>query len=181
MRTAMLVFTIVIALAAARAVPAGATPTPVPDVKPDLSAMSMFLGTWNCKSVKSPDGRTNGHVFTTTATLALDGRWIETDQSTPPFDQYRTRDFVLKSWLTYDAATRTWVTLTVDNLGGYSVAMSGGWSGDTLVTNDRVQASGQPLGLDTVTRLSATHYHDRYEVKTPKGDQIFESDCTKGD
>ena len=180
MRTRMLVFTIVIALATGRAVPVSATPTPVPDAKPDLSAMSMFLGTWNCKSVKSPDGRTNGHIFTTTASMALDGRWIETDQDTPPFDQYRTRNFVLKSFLTFDAATKTWVTMTVDNLGGYSVAMSSGWNGDTLVTNDKVQANGGPLGVDTVTRLSDNHYHDRYQIRTAKGDQIFESDCTKG-
>jgi len=142
--------------------------------------MAMFLGTWNCRSVKSPDGRTDGHVFTTTTSMALDGRWMETDQDTPPFDRYRTRDFVLKSWLTYDFATKTWVTMTVDNLGGYSVATSGGWNGDTLVTDDTVQSAGQPLGVDTVTRLSDVHYHDHYEVKAARGSQIFESDCTKG-
>lgn len=181
MRLRMLVFTLIIGLAAVCALPVrSASPTPVPDVKPDLSAMSMFLGTWNCTSVKSPDGRTIGHVFTTTTSLALDGRWMETDQSTPPFDQYRTRDFVLKSWQSYDAATKMWVTMAVDNLGGYSVAMSPGWSGDTLVTSDKVQAGGAPLGVDTVTKLSDTHYHDRYEVKTSKGAQMFESDCTKG-
>lgn len=158
---------------------ASATPTPVPDAKPDLSAMSMFLGTWNCTSTKSPDGRTNGHVFTTTTDLALDGRWMETDQRTPPFDQYRTRDFVLKTYLTYDAVTKTWVTMTVDNLGGYVVSMSPGWTGDTLVTTDKVTASGGPPGVDTVTKLTDTHYHDHYEVKTTKGPIVYESDCTK--
>ena len=166
----------VVALCAARAL---ATPTPVPDVKPDLSAMSMFLGTWNCTSTKSPDGRTNGHVFTTTTTLALDGRWMETDQRTPPFDQYRTRDFVLRTYLTYDAATRMWVGLTVDNLGGYGVTTSPGWNGDTLVTTDQVTSGGAPKGVDTVTRSSDTHYVDHYEVDTAKGASVFESDCRK--
>src|SRR5579863_7547019 len=35
-----------------------AAPTPVPDVKPDLSPMAMFMGTWSCTVLKSPDGRT---------------------------------------------------------------------------------------------------------------------------
>lgn len=161
------------------AVRASAAPTPVPDAKPDLSAMSMFLGTWNCTSTKSPDGRTNGHVFTTTAALALDGRWIETDQRTPPFDQYRTRDFVLKSYLTYDPGTKMWVTLTVDNLGGYGVTTSPGWTGNTLVTSDQVTSNGQPRGVDTLSRLSDTHYIDHYEVRTPTRTLIYESDCNK--
>ena len=158
---------------------ASAEPTPVPDVRPDLSAMAMFLGTWNCTSTKSPDGRTVGHVFTTTTTMALDGRWMETDQDTPPFDQYRSRDFVLKSWLTYDAATKMWVNLTVDNLGGYGLTMSPGWNGSRLVTSDVVTSGGQPKGVDTVSRLSDTHYLDHYEVRTPSGTLVNESDCTK--
>jgi hypothetical protein len=130
MHRKMLTFTLVVALVVACALPVrSASPTPAPDRKPDLSAMAMFLGTWNCKSLKSPDGRTNGHIFTTRTSMAFDRRWMEIDQTTPPFDQYRTRDFVLKSWLTYDAGAKMWVTLTVDNLGGYSVAMSSGWNG----------------------------------------------------
>ncbi len=158
---------------------AWATPTPVPDVKPDLSAMAMFMGTWNCTSTKSPDGRTNGHVFTTTTVMALDGRWMQTDQRTPPFDQYRTRNFVLRSYETYDPGTKLWTTLTVDNLGAYVFATSPGWNGDTLVTTEKITSGGGTPGVDTITKLTDMHYHDRYQIDSPKGLLTWESDCVK--
>lgn len=175
----LLVAVVAFALTASCVALAQSAPTPVPDVKPDLSPMAMFMGTWSCRVSKSPDGRTTGHTFATNTVMALDGRWLETDQTTPPFDQYRTRDFVLKTWLTYDPVMKMWVGLTVDNLGGYGVTMSAGWTGNTLITNDKLSANGQPLGVDTVLKLSDTHYKDVYEVKTPKGTQTTESDCTK--
>ena len=156
-----------------------APPTPVPDYKPDFTPMAMFLGTWSCKSLKTPDGRTVGHTFTTNTVMAFDGRWMETDQASKPFDKYRTRVFSLKTWLTFDPDTMMWVGITVDSIAGYGVTMSPGWTGDTLVTNDKLLSNGTPLGVDTVTKLSDTHFHDHYEVVTPKGTQISESDCTK--
>ena len=180
MNRPLLVALVVFALAApCVALAQSASPTPVPDVKPDLSPMAMLMGTWSCKVLKSPNGRTNGHTFTTNTVLAFDGRWMETNQTTPPFDQYRTRDLVVKSWLTYDPDTKMWVSLTVDSIAGYGVTMSPGWTGNTLITNDKLSSNGQPLGVDTLLKLSDTHYNDVYSVKTPKGTQSTESDCTK--
>ena len=180
MKRQLLIATAVFALAApSAALGQSASPTPVPDPRPDFSPMVMFMGTWNCKALRSPDGRVVGHTFTTNTTMAFDGRWMETDQDSPPFDKYRTRDFVLKTWLTFDPGTMKWVGMTVDSVGGYGVTASKGWTGDTLVTNDVLLSNGQPLGVDTVSKMSDTHYRDHYEVVTPKGTQITESDCTK--
>ena len=180
MKRPVLLAIAVFALGAACVAPAkSASPTPVPDVRPDLSPMAMFLGTWSCKALKSTNSRVVGHVFTASTAMAFDGRWMQTDQTTPPFDQYRTRDFVLKTWLTYDTVTKMWVGMTVDNLGGYGLTTSPGWTGNTLVTSDKLISNGGSLGVDTVTKLNDNHYHDLYEVKTPKGNQFTESDCTK--
>jgi hypothetical protein len=69
--------------------------------------------------------------------------------------------------------------MTVDNLGGYGLTTSPGWTGNTLVTSDKLISNGGSLGVDTVTKLNDNHYHDLYEVKTLKGNQFTESDCTK--
>jgi hypothetical protein len=154
-------------------------PTPVPDVAPNFAPMTMFMGTWNCKALKTPNGRAIGHTFTSNTVMAFDARWMETDQTTPPYDQYRTRNNVSKTWLTYDPDTKMWVSMTLDNFGNYGVAMSPGWTGTTLVTSDKLNSNGQPLGVDTLTKLSDTHTHDIYTVKTSKGTETYENDCTK--
>jgi hypothetical protein len=154
-------------------------PTPVPDVAPNFAPMAMFMGTWNCKALKTPNGRAIGHTFTSNTVMAFDARWMETDQTTPPYDQYRTRNNVSKTWLTYDPDTKMWVSMTLDNFGNYGVAMSPGWTGNTLVTTDKLNSNGQPLGVDTLTKSSDTHTHDIYAVKTSKGTQTYENDCTK--
>src|ERR1700676_2785797 len=43
---------------------AAAQPTPVPDLKPDFSAMTFLLGTWNCKTTKTSSGRGAGRTET---------------------------------------------------------------------------------------------------------------------
>jgi hypothetical protein len=153
--------------------------TPVPDKKPDFGPMSMFMGVWNCKRLKAPNNRGIGVVFKSTTTVTLDDRWMETDSTTPPYDAMRTRDNVGKSWLTYDPDTKLWVSLGIDNFGGYGVTTSPGWTGNTLVTTDKMNASGAPLGVDTLTKISDTQFHDIYSVKTPKGTEIYENSCTK--
>ena len=106
MKRPILLAIAVFALGAACVAPAkSASPTPVPDVRPDLSPMAMFLGTWSCKALKSTNGRVVGHIFTASTAMAFDGRWMQTDETTPPFDQYRNSDSGLKTLTKYDRAT----------------------------------------------------------------------------
>ena len=158
---------------------ARAQATPVPDKKPDLSPMAMFMGTWTCKRLKSPNNRGVGVSFTSTTTMTMDDHWMVTDQTVPPYDQYRTRNNVSKSYTTYDPDTKQWVSIMVDNFGTYGMSTSPGWTGKTLVTKDTVNSGGAPLGVDTLTKISDTQYDDVYTVQGPKGAETYENTCTK--
>ncbi len=56
--------------------PSIAAPTPVPDMKPDLSAMNFFMGTWKCTAMIRGKSRPD----TATTSLSMDGRWITTHE-----------------------------------------------------------------------------------------------------
>lgn len=102
-------------------------PTPVPVAHPDFSSMQIFLGTWTCRArVRGKD-----RPDTSTTTMGLDGEYMVTRDVAPVFDKYRTRALNSTSYVTFNPRTRQWVTISVDNLGGYGVSTSPGWSGDS--------------------------------------------------
>jgi hypothetical protein len=131
-----------------------AQPTPVPDVKPDLSGMSYFIGTWKCHEKVRGSDRSD-RSDTSTYTPARDGRWVTFHDVAPSFDKYRTKTLVSDAWITYNPATKRWVDVLIDNFGDYGVATSPGWSGSTFVWTDTLSSDGT-LGIYTITKISAT-------------------------
>ncbi len=61
-------------------------PTMVPIMKPDFSSMMFLTGTWNCTQMLRGKTRPD----TSTTTVSMDGMWMVTQDTAPPFDQYRT-------------------------------------------------------------------------------------------
>ncbi|PZR60299.1 MAG: hypothetical protein DLM53_11555 [Candidatus Eremiobacter antarcticus] len=132
-----------------------AAPTPVPDMKPDLSSMNYLLGTWKCESTVRGMKRPN----TTTYSTTMDGRWILAHDVAPPFDPYRTRAIQTDSWTTYNPLNHLWVTTFVDDFGNYGINTSPGWKGSSMTSTILVANDGT-TGHDTLTKLSDTQTKD---------------------
>jgi hypothetical protein len=152
---------VVLALALGAAVAFGtpaaraAAPTPVPDMRPNLSSMSFMLGTWSCHSMTRGSYRPD----TTSYTMDYDGRWIKGHDLAPPFDKFRKRTIVTDTWITYNDVLHQWVQTSVDNFGGYSVVTSPGWSGNRITWTSSVTPDGS-TGSDTLTKVSDTQTRD---------------------
>jgi hypothetical protein len=142
---------------------ATAAPTPVPDLKPDLSSMTFLIGTWKCVATVRGKSRPD----TVTFSMGLDGRWIQSHDVAPPFDQYRTRPITTDAWLTYNQLNHLWVTVFVDDFGAYGVTTSPGWQGAAMTTIATVTNDGSS-GHDTMTKLSDTSTKD-VSVSVDKG------------
>jgi hypothetical protein len=79
-----------------------------------------------------------------------------TRDAAPPFDKYRTRTVNTTTYVGYDNDTHRWVSISVDDLGGYAVSTSPGWSGDTP-------------GITTITKISETQFSYSNTFKDGKG------------
>ena len=141
-----------------------AAATAVPRTVPNLAAMQMFMGTWHCSQPLRGKTRTD----TATTTMTLDGQYMMTRDVSPPFDQYRHIPQVINSYMTYNPINKMWVTIGVDNFGGYFVNTSPGWSGNTIRTTTKMTNDGSS-GYDVLTKLSETKTTDRFVTKDPKG------------
>ena len=131
--------------------PSIAAPTPVPDMKPDLSAMNFFMGTWKCTAMIRGKSRPD----TATTSLSMDGRWITTHDVAPPFDQFRTRPITSDTAMTYNPLNHMWVQIYHDDFGGYGMATSPGWKGATITWTSTLSNDGS-TGHDTLTKVSDT-------------------------
>jgi hypothetical protein len=153
-----------------------AQPTPVPMVRPDLSSLRFYVGTWTChqklRGADRPD--------TTTYTMAYDGTWLAAHDVAPPFDKYRTKAIVSDTYYTFNSLTKTWVSVSVDNFGGYGVSTSPGWVGSKMVWTDSVTNDGT-LGVATITKVSDTNitYTAISHTKSGKANPPARGVCTK--
>jgi hypothetical protein len=153
-----------------------AAPTPVPDVKPDLSSMNYLMGTWKCQGVVRGSRRPN----TTTYSTSMNGHWIVGHDVAPPFDQYRTRAIHTDSWQTYNPLNHLWVTTFIDDFGDYGMSTSPGWNGSSMTTTI-VTANDGTRGHDTLTKISDTQTRDVAwsTDKSGKPNPTVTTTCTK--
>lgn len=107
-----------------------AHPTPVPNAAPDFSSMDFLLGTWRCDDHQA--GRPGARIEVDKYSMAYDGWQMQEHAVSQPFDKYRARDEVEDTFTTYDPTIKRWVSQYVDNFGGYGLAESFGWTGETL-------------------------------------------------
>lgn len=108
-------------------------PTMVPLTKPDFSSMMFLTGTWNCTQMLRGKMRPD----TSTATIGMDGMWMVTQDTAPPFDQYRTVTINGTNYMTYDPTIKQWVSIGVDSGGGYGMESSPGWVGNTMTSTGK--------------------------------------------
>ncbi|MBV8529832.1 MAG: hypothetical protein JO104_00825 [Candidatus Eremiobacteraeota bacterium] len=138
-------------------------PTMVPMNKPDFSSMMFLTGTWNCTQMLR--GKTRPDSSTTK--VDDDGMWMVSEDTAPPFDQYRTFTIKSRSWTTYDPTIKQWVTVGIDDSGGYGTQTSPGWQGNTITwTTKNLDGSS---GTDVITKVSDTETSDASTATDAKG------------
>jgi hypothetical protein len=138
-------------------------PTMVPMTKPDFSSMMFLTGTWNCAQMLRGKQRPD----TSTTTIDKDGMWMVTKDTAPPFDQYRTWTVNSTSWMTYDPTIKQWVSIGVDNSGGYFIASTPGWQGNTL--NSSSKGLDGSTVTDVTTKVSDTQTTDAQTATDAQG------------
>jgi hypothetical protein len=155
--------------------------TPVPmGAKPDFSALTFLIGTWQCSDLSS---RRPG-PFSVTQVYSMDasGYWLLRDETTHKAS-WIPRDFHSQSKITYDALAKRWVWITTSDAGGYSVATAPMPSGPkktyTFVIQRRAPdiASYGPLILTKVSdtqKIMTTSF-----TETTGRDVTAKESCTK--
>jgi hypothetical protein len=129
-------------------------------------ANDYFNGTWTCTTTKDPDKKMVGKSETMT-TAAVGKHW---QRITLPEGQI---------WITRDPKLKKYVSEYIGDDGSYGMGETTGWTGNTLVVKDTVNAGNAPLGVLTFTKKSASEYTNTYVVKTPKGTMTSEGTCKK--
>lgn len=114
------------------AAPMGMTmPTPAPEL---VEAAKMLKGTWSCKgTVHMPDGTSRDSVGSMKVSVDLDKFWITTDMTEKGKTPYK-----FLTHMTFDASSKKWTQVMVDNMGSFGMATSDGpkdgavsWLGET--------------------------------------------------
>jgi hypothetical protein len=138
-------------------------PTMVPIAKPDFSSMMFLTGTWNCSQMLRGKTRPD----TSTTTIGMNGMWMVSQDVAPPFDQYRTVTVNTTTYTGYDPTVKQWISIGVDDGGGYGMESSPGWQGNVITW------TGKGLDGTTVTDVirkdSDTQTTDQNTVADPHG------------
>lgn len=159
--------------------------TPPPPAKPaaELSQLKYLEGDWTCtgKAFATPmsaEHPTRGHAHIKSE---LGGFWDharyqedKTAENPSPYE--------VEALWGYDAAARTFVAGSVDNMGAYGKSTSPGWSSDTFVFTGEMNMEGRKVpARDTFTRTSGGGLSHRGEVGNPDGSwmQTDEESCRK--
>ena len=153
--------------------------TPVPlQRKPDFS--NFMTGTFTC-SVRS-SRRPGPYVTTNTSSVDSSGQWLVT-RTTVHKASWIPQTFSGEDRITYDPSTSRWIDLTYDATGGYNVATSPGWRGNTMVWTDAVvQKSGNVASTTptTWTRVSAAKVTQSTSFREAGGRVVtVKTVCTK--
>lgn len=112
--------------AAPAAAAASAPPAPSPSseaatgASPLAEAATTLTGTWSCRgAVVGPEGPSPS-TARLEASLALDDSWLRTELVVSS-GKY---PYAFTAYRTFEAASQTWRSVIVDNLGGHSVSRS---------------------------------------------------------
>jgi len=159
----------------------GATQQPaMPKPAPEMAQLAYMEGTWTCggKMFESPMGPAGNMQSTAVIGKDLNGHFQSgaikgTMPNMPPFEG--------KFHATYDAGMKQFVMLWVDNMGGWSQSMSGGWKGDVLVYEGETHMAGQTMkGRETFTKSGPASMKHTWDMQVNgKWAPLGEESCTK--
>ncbi|MDB5072331.1 MAG: hypothetical protein JWM87_3442 [Candidatus Eremiobacteraeota bacterium] len=143
-----------------------AAPATLPDAVPDWSSVDFLIGTWTCEATFTarPGVKRSKAAFR----YDFDRRWLREDITSPPFDQFRTRQIDTVIYTTYSPYLKKWISTGLDNFGRFGTSRSDGWHGDTIVWEDDEQTSGA-RAAESLTRVDATHTRDVFRMRNADG------------
>lgn len=173
---ALLALSIVVAQAAPAV---ESTPAPRPK-KPDFAPFAFFVGKWSCTSKQA--NRPGPSTSTTTWTMDDTGYWMTATVDSPPVKwfPYETKSQIR---LTYDADAKLWVYQYSDDVGGYLLATTPGWNGNTAVWTSRSffpTKDTNAVSTYTMKKVSDSEYTGAYSFTNGKGTVVGSHDsCTK--
>ncbi len=142
----------------------GQTAAAASALKPEMQALSFFLGEWNCDgefiASKKPIA---AHISTTPD---LDGSWIAfrwTDRAPSPFHALEL--------FGYDKAAKHFSNFIYDNFGGVRAFDLPGWDADAFTwTGTALSASAAASERFVIERKSAKEFVITWETRKPQAD-----------
>jgi hypothetical protein len=128
-----------------------APPTPGPPKAPaELDQVKWLEGNWRCdgKAPAGPMGPEHAYKSTMKIKRDLDGFWYASE-----YEQKKSKENVMpikaRSFVGYDAVTKTVVSVGVDNLGG-ALQLRGSIEGDKISNAGEGSMGGQKVGFKEV-------------------------------
>jgi uncharacterized protein DUF1579 len=158
----LLALVVVLSIVAPRM--SGQTAAAASALKPEMQALSFFLGEWNCEGEFIASKKLiAAHI---SASADLDGSWIAfrwTDRAPSPFHALEL--------FGYDKAAKHFTNSIYDNFGSMRPFNSPGWEADTLTwIGNAPSASAAPGERFVIERKSAKEFVITWETRKAQGD-----------
>ena len=137
-----------------------------PSRPPELDQLKMFEGTWRCdgKQPAGPMGPEQVYKSSFKGKKDVDNFWLAFEYAQKK-SKVHTMPITAKGFLGYDPATKKYVTMGVDNMGGSISESSPGWEADKLVFTGDGQMGGQKIS-----------FRETYTKKGDKADDLVGRD-----
>lgn len=148
--------------------PSAVTGPPVPKPPTELDQMKVLEGTWRCEGRAPASAAAPEHGYKSTWKFKrdLDNFWWAAEYQQSKGKSNPT-PMKARGYLTYDPATKSFVMLGVDNVGGTSTESSSGWSGDTVTLAGDASMSGRKIPFrEVITRHGDHEFTWRGEMRT---------------
>jgi len=153
------------AVAAAAGIPAPAAATPKP--APEMEQMKVLEGNWRCdgRAPAGPSGPEHAYKSTWRFKRDLDNFWWTAD-----YQQMKGKAHPVplkaRGYLTYDPASKTFVMLGMDNMGGTTSESTTGWSGDVVTLAGDASMAGKKVQFrEVITKKGDREFTWRGEMK----------------
>ena len=153
-----------------------------PKPAPQMEQLKALEGTWKCegKQFATDMGPEHAIKYTWSAKFELDGFWLvgHLDGKKTKEDPMPTKGSYQFS---YDPATKKFVALWNDNMGGWGSQTSTGWEGDTISLVGDYMVGGQKMVTrDTFTKKSSKELLHKAElIMNGKSTPFLEDTCKK--
>ncbi len=148
-----------------------------------LKTLSGFAGTWKCsgKGFASEMGPEHSTTAGVTGKWVLNAKWLEIRYTEDKNSKNPNPVAVVAYW-GWDEGSKKFVATTMDNIGGYALVESSGWSGDQLVWSGPSHMGPMTMnGRDVFTRRGDNEITHSFEIQDNAGGwkKLDEETCKK--
>lgn len=145
--SARLITTVFVAAAFAAAVPAAFAQMAPPKPAAEMANLKFFDGNWTCsgEGVMEPGGAKMKMDSTVASHTDLGGHWQSGTVKGKPMGGMPAFEGMFH--MTWDAASKGYLMMWVDNMGGRSEARSTGWAGEKIVFAGEGYMGADKMGM----------------------------------